>query len=112
MICDWWWWMDERLPDFLQEYFWDTDFAQISWDLRRDFIMRRVLQVGSWEAVCWLRGELGDEALGVWIEAHEGGGLSPRQLRYWGLVLNLPEDEVTGWVVKEQESVWGRRIER
>ena len=87
--------MDKRLPEFLREYFWDTDFSRLTWDLQRDFIMRRVLQVGSWVVVCWLRGEVGDEALGAWIEAHEGGGLSPRQLRFWGLVLDLPEDEVT-----------------
>ena len=67
--------MDDRLPDFLQEYFWDTDSTRLSWDLQRDFIIRRVLQAGSWESVCWLRGELGDEALGKWIVAHEGGGL-------------------------------------
>jgi hypothetical protein len=36
--------MDEKLPDFLQEYFWDTDYSQITWDLQRDFIIRRVCQ--------------------------------------------------------------------
>ena len=50
--------MDERLPDFLQEYFWDTDYSGISWDLQRDFIIRRVLQAGSWEVPRFTRDKL------------------------------------------------------
>ena len=51
-----------RLPDFLQAFFWDCDFAALSLEAQRDFSIRRLLQAGSWQALSWLRAEVGDEA--------------------------------------------------
>ncbi len=49
-----------NLPDLLRPFFWDQDFAALSWDNDRDFLVRRILQHGSWHAVCWLRTTLSD----------------------------------------------------
>jgi len=98
------------LPDFLQVHFWDCDFAALSWNDQRDFIIRRLLQSGSWQALTWLRGELGDAELSRWIEQRRGAGLSPRQLRFWETVLNLPHAKVTRWVHKAARQPWGARV--
>ena len=100
------------LPAFLQPYFWDHDFARLDWESHRNFIIRRVLQAGNWEALIWLREQLGDNVLRRWIEEHRGGGLSPRQLRFWELLLELPHAEVNQWVAVARNTIWERRIQR
>ena len=100
------------LPALLQPFFWDHDFARLDWESHRDFIIRRVLQAGSWDALVWLRGELGNGSLRRWIEEQHGGGLSPRQLRFWELLLELPHAEVNRWVDAARNNPWEQRIQR
>ena len=98
-----------ELPGRVRSLFWEYDADALSWDADRDLIIRRVLAAGDWGAVTWLRSRLGDEALRAWIRGHRGGGLSPRQLRFWQLVLDLPSEEVDGWVEAARTSVWEGR---
>lgn len=100
-----------ELPEFLRPFFWDLDFSGLAWQTDRDLIVRRILQAGNWPAVSWLRATWGDERLRDWLQAHAGGSLSPRQLRYWELVLNLPAKEVDGWIAQVNNSPWGRRLQ-
>jgi len=100
------------LPPPLRSLFWDCDFAQLDWQQHRDFIIRRVLAEGSWDAVCWLRNELGDPPLRDWIERHQGRSLSPQQLRFWELILDLPKESVDTWLRSEERKIWEGRIHR
>jgi hypothetical protein len=102
----------KRLPEILKAHFWDCDFSSLSWQEQRDFIIRRILQSGSWDAITWLRSELGDPELRHWIEQRRGVGLSPRQLRFWEVVLDLPRPKVTRWVHLIAASPWERRLNR
>jgi hypothetical protein len=97
------------LPQSLKPYFWDYSFSKLSLDTDRDFIIRRILSSGSWEAVIWLKKKIGDEELKEWLITHRGRGLSPRQIRYWGLILDLPDRQVDNWVNFAKENPWGRR---
>jgi hypothetical protein len=97
------------LPDILKHSFWDYDFQILSWAEHRDFIIRRLLQAGDWQALTWLRGAMGDDELGRWIEQHNGVGLSPRQLRFWELALGLPQPKVNQWVIQARSAPWGQR---
>ncbi len=99
----------DALPEPVQALFWEYDVDALSWKADRDLIIHRVLTEGDWEAVTWLRARLGDEALRVWIVEREGGALSPRQLRFWQLVLNLPAARVDAWIKTRQSSVWEER---
>jgi hypothetical protein len=101
-----------HLLKFLITVFWDCDFSTLRWDERRDFIIRRILQSGSWDAITWLRAELGDPELSHWIEQRHGAGLSPRQLRFWEVVLDLPHPKVTRWVQHITTHPWERRLNR
>ena len=99
------------LPELLQPLFWDVDFATLDWETDRDLIVRRVLQAGSWSAIHWPRSVWSDNALRLWLETHAGGRLSPRQLRFWELVLNLPAQEVDHWIAKTKNSLWETRVQ-
>ncbi|MBN2117499.1 MAG: hypothetical protein JW730_13060 [Anaerolineales bacterium] len=99
----------EPLPKSLKPFFWDYPFSKLSLNTDRDLIIRRVLSSGSWDAVCWVRKEIGDENLKKWLIAHKGRGLSPRQLRFWELILDLPKRQVNTWVRVARETPWGKR---
>jgi hypothetical protein len=99
-----------RLPGLLQPLFWDYDFKTLTWEDDRDLIIARVLASGTWEAITWLRACLGDQALRAWIERRCGRGLSPRQLRFWELMLDLPHREVNAWLQAEGRKIWDQRV--
>ncbi len=87
-----------HLPNSLREYFWDYPFEQLSWQADRELIIRRILSDGSWEAITWLRKQIGDAALRQWLIDHRGRGLSARQLRFWSLIFALPRKQADAWV--------------
>ena len=53
------------LPETLRPLFWDVAFDELDWAEHSDFIIRRVLVSGPWEAVTELRLRVGDEALAI-----------------------------------------------
>ncbi|MGA7194011.1 MAG: winged helix-turn-helix domain-containing protein [Anaerolineales bacterium] len=97
------------LPKSLQRYFWDYSFKDLSWMKDRDLIIRRLLTDGSWESIQWLRKRIGDDSLQRWLIAHQARGLSPRQIRFWSLVLGLPKLRVETWVRTAHSSPWSKR---
>ena len=99
-----------NFPVSLQPLFWDCDFSSLRWVAHQNFIVRRILQAGNWEAITWLRTSLGDAALRDWIAEHSGGELSPRQLRFWELALNIPRATVDRWVEKSRNGLWEQRV--
>jgi len=97
------------LPQRLKSFFWDYPFAELTWKNDRELIVRRVLTEGSWDAIVWLWKKMGNDALRQWILDKNGKGLSPRQLRFWELMLDLPHRKTNQWVRQAQESPWGKR---
>jgi len=102
--------INTNLPEILRPFFWDYDFDSLDWENHRDFIIRRILKDGSWQAITWLRQQVGDESVRKWLMAHNGGRLSPRQLRFWQVLLDLPVRSVNRWVSAAEASVWGKRL--
>ena len=94
------------LPKSLRPYFWDYSFSSLSLLEDKELIIRRLLTNGSWDTICWLRKQIGDQELRDWLLAHKGRGLSPRQLRFWGVIYELPARRVNGWVRDAQNGVW------
>jgi hypothetical protein len=93
----------------IAKYFWDVDFSAISWEQHKNFIIRRILQSGDFQALRWLRSQLGDSALRDWILARNARGLSPRQIRYWSVVLSIDESLANQWVMQAQNTPWELR---
>ena len=99
-----------RLPESLESLFWDCDPHTLTWERNRSFIIRRILDRGSWDAIRWLRQAVGDQAIREWFLTKCGRGLDPRKLRFWGLILDLPEHKVDEWVREAEQSTWHQRV--
>ena len=95
--------------EFLKPIFWDIDFTTLSWEENRDFIIKRILTQGDLEMIRWLRKFMGDQALTQWMLDHRGASLTPRQLRYWEIILNIPTPIVDQWIAAGSQSTWQQR---
>lgn len=102
---------DTALPRPVRDVLWEYEPGALSWREDEAFITGRVLAAGSWKAVTWLRDRAGDDALRDWILTHRGRGLSPRQLRFWQLVLDLPARRVDAWIERRRTSPWEQRAQ-
>ncbi|MEW6750463.1 MAG: hypothetical protein AB1505_05730 [Candidatus Latescibacterota bacterium] len=100
------------LPERLRPLFWDVPFEALTWPRDRDFVVGRVLAQGTWDDIRWLRARVRDEGLSAWILTHAGRGLSPQQLRFWELLLDLPQEQVNAWLADEGRQAWERRTHR
>jgi hypothetical protein len=96
--------IDTPLPENLRPYFWDYPCAELSLKTDENLIIRRILTNGSWDSVLWLRSQVGDHTLKEWLMSHRGRGLSARQLRFWGLILDLPIKQIDIWVQAASET--------
>jgi len=103
---------DERLPELLRPAFWDCEFGRLRWESDRELIVARVLAAGSWPMIRWLRDQLGDDGLREWMMGREGRGLTPKQIRFWHVLLDLPSDQVADWLQTARTNPWNRRIRR
>jgi hypothetical protein len=98
-----------ELPSTVSDLLWDVAPAELRLPRHRDFLIGRILARGRWAAVTWLRRELSDAAIAKYLERTRGRLLSPRQLRFWGLVLGLDDDAVSSWIADRQGGLWDRR---
>jgi hypothetical protein len=98
-----------RLPPMLRPFFWDYDFARLTWDADRDLIIGRVLAVGDGNSLRWLRRRLPDGELRAWLVHRRGAGLSNRHLRFWELILGLPHRTVNAWLAQPGRKAWEER---
>lgn len=100
------------LPAELHRHFWDHAAAALRWPADGAFIVLRLLQDGGMDAIRWLLANVGDAGRGDALRRRRGRGIDPRRLRFWGLILDLPREEVDAWVATERPRAWNRRVPR
>lgn len=100
-----------ELPDAVADLLWDVLPGEVRLAEHRDFLIGRILARGRWAAVEWLRGQIGDAAIAAYLVRTRGRCLSPRQLRFWELVLELGDELVSGWIAERRgaSGLWDRR---
>lgn len=101
-----------ELPDDLRRLFWDYDSEQLSWDDSRHTIMLRLLEKGGLRAVRWLRGHMSDGEIREFIVRRRGRGISPRRLRFWSLLVDIPRGDVDEWIEDARHNPWQNRTAR
>jgi hypothetical protein len=97
------------IPAHLHRYFWEYDPERLSLEESRHTILLRLLQSGGMDALRWLRATVSDDELRTLLVRRRGRGITPRRLRFWGLMLDVPEEQVDEWVAAERATVWNRR---
>ncbi len=102
----------QRLPAELKPLFWEYDFEKLSWAKHRDFIIGKVLDVGTWNDVRWMRTRVDNDELKKWIVDRKGRGLSPQQITFWQLILKIPKRMVDAWLKSQSRKVWDNRVSR
>lgn len=96
---------NNRLPDDLRRFFWDCDFASLSWRRHNSFIIGRLLEMDDLEAIRWLIRRIGNRGIEKWLLAHRGGGLDPMRLRFWQARLDITATTVDEWIQAGNKSV-------
>ncbi len=96
----------ESLPERLRPLFWEYDFERLGWPADRELVIARILQNGGDDALAWLHRMVNDNELAQWLCNRRGQGLSPKQLRYWQAILDLPQREVDHWVEEAKAGPW------
>ena len=102
----------DSLPNELRRFFWDCEFEDLDLTEHREFVIGRILSDGDFNALRWLRRKVGDEELRHWFQNREGRGLSPQQLRFWELILELPPEQVDRWIAERHAIGWDDRMQR
>lgn len=98
-----------KIPRFLEPFFWDCDFRELSWPADQDLVISRILASGDWQAITWLRQKVTPCQLRHWLLGRKGRGLSPQRLRFWELILDLPHQTVNDWLRRMEQDAWPRR---
>lgn len=91
--------MDERkiapasIPSQVRSLFWDTDPEALDPGRHPEYVLERVLERGTPEAVRWARDLFGDDRIREFLRADGPRRLSARTLNYWALRLDVRERE-------------------
>ncbi len=99
-----------ELPELLGRYFWDYAPGRLTWPDSRQTIIGRLLEKGGFDSVRWLRRHVGDQEIREFIIARRGRGIDPKRLRYWELILRLPEELVSAWIAAALQNPWHQRV--
>jgi hypothetical protein len=100
---------DIALPGSLLGYFWEYDVTRLRARADSATVMLRLMESGDQDAITWLRRFYGDAALVEFLSRRRGRGVSLKRLRYWALLLALPEPEVTSWIAALRTNPWYTR---
>lgn len=101
-----------QLPASLWLHFPEYDARVLSLEAHLETIIDRLLGVAQLEAVRWLLANVPKSELASFLIRREGRGLDPKSLRFWGLLLDLPTEDVSRWVEAARSGPWGDRVAR
>ena len=85
--------MDKNtLPNFLKNYFWDSDFSQLNLFNHKQFIIKRVIDRGNSQAISWLTDTVSPEEIkDVVVKTRD---LSPQTANFWADFWNIDHHQV------------------
>jgi len=73
------------IPDFLQPFFWETEFSQINAKKNRQYIIERILELGDLSAVSWLFSNYQENEIKEVLEISRK--VSAKSRNFWQLIL-------------------------
>lgn len=83
---------DDKLPEFLRQYFWDVEFADLSIKKAPNFILKRVIDRGDTKAYRWAKNKFTLEQMRELVV--KSRDLSRKTADFWAKAFNLDPSEV------------------
>lgn len=81
-----------QLPDFLEPYFWETDFASLRLPERQTYVIERVLEYGDDRAIRWLKATFTPETIADVVR--HSRRISENTANLWALMLDIPKEHI------------------
>lgn len=82
----------KRLPKKFWPYFWDNDPVKIGFEKKSSYIIERLLDKGSLEAIRWVRRNYDTETIKEALVKRRD--FRPAVANFWRLFLKIPKDQV------------------
>ncbi|OHB78749.1 MAG: hypothetical protein A2Z25_11810 [Planctomycetes bacterium RBG_16_55_9] len=101
-----------HVPEFLRPLFWEYNVRQMDVRKHADAIMDRIMERGTWDAMCWLRKVYDSDQIVSYLKRRGMRVLPPREMNYWALVSGVPQDQRTAWMQEARKplNVWKDRF--
>lgn len=80
------------VPEFLKPYFWDVRFEDLDFEKFRTFVLKRVLDRGSTQAIRWIRQNYTDQEIEKLLLTSRD--ISPKTANFWALLLGVDRKKV------------------
>ena len=80
------------IPEHLRPFFWEVDADNLNPHEHGAYVIGRILEQGTDEAVSWMRANFSEEQIKKVIR--EDHRLSPKSATYWALMYEIPRDQV------------------
>lgn len=87
-----------HIPEFLFPLFWDCHPETVEVERHADFVMGRIMERGSLEAMRWLRETYSKDQMTAFLEKRGKRTLSARELNYWSLITGISREKRADWV--------------
>jgi hypothetical protein len=81
-----------RLPEFLEPYFWEIDFASLCLPEQQSYVIERVLEYGDDQAIRWLKATFTPETIAAVVR--DSRRISKNTANLWALVLDIPKEHI------------------
>ncbi len=82
-----------KIPEKLRSLFWDVELENINLEQHADYVLERVLDFGTLDAVRWLRSIYSDERIAEFIKHKSFRLRSLKTVNFWRIILDISPAE-------------------
>ena len=102
---------NKPIPEQFHSLFWDLDLDTIDIIAHRDFIMGRIMELGSWNSMKWLRKTYSKDQILSYLNNRGKRILPFRELNYWLFIVGISSKKRDKLLkeVSESDYVWRNR---
>jgi hypothetical protein len=95
------------IPRFLEKYFWDVNFSELSKEKNFQFIIERILEYGDRKEIQWMKNNFSSEQIKEKILKSKN--LSPKSANFCRFIYNLDKSKISflkKLFQKKQKRIW------
>lgn len=82
----------EKIPQFLQKYFWDVEFLTLDIKKHSQFVIERILEYGDKKSIKWMEDNFPSEEIKNTLSISKN--LSQKSANFWQLIFDLDKNKI------------------